>query len=242
MSTKHYFPEDSVNTLVPRYLKSLVYANPNLGHNESERVIFSKSHNPSHVAVISGGGSGHEPSWSGYVGSGLLSAVACGDIFASPSMKQVLAAVVSTPSEQGTILMITNYTGDKLHFGLAAERALATGLSKKVVVLPATDDVSIGKSKASIVGRRGMPGHMITMKIVGAAASKGIEFDRVVSMGKALNTQLVSIGSALDHCHVPGRQNHEHIPDDICVVGAGIHNEPVSAFPCTYWQRATTDV
>ena len=96
------------------------------------------------------------------MGDGCLSAVACGDIFASPSMKQVIAAVASVPSEKGTILMITNYTGDKLHFGLAAERALAVGLTPKVQILPATDDVSIGKSKSGLVGRRGLAGNVIS--------------------------------------------------------------------------------
>ncbi|EHL00704.1 putative Dihydroxyacetone kinase [Glarea lozoyensis 74030] len=76
-------------------------------------------------------------------------------------MKQVLAAIASVPSEKGTILLITNYTGDKLHFGLAAERALAAGFAKKVVVLPATDDVSIGRSRCEKVGRRGLAGNVI---------------------------------------------------------------------------------
>ncbi|KAH8661564.1 dihydroxyacetone kinase [Tricladium varicosporioides] len=235
MSTKHYFPETSVNTLVPRALKSLVTANPFLSLIESERVVFNKEHDRTCVSIISGGGSGHEPSWSGFVGDRLLSAVACGDIFASPSMKQVMTAVVSAPSDEGVILMITNYTGDRLHFGLAAERALAAGISKKITVLPATDDVSIGRSRSGIVGRRGMPGHILTLKIVGGAASKKYSFERCVELGRAVNAQLVSIGSALDHCHVPGRQNHESIPSDVCVVGAGIHNEPgakkISPFP-----------
>lgn len=100
--------------------------------------------------------------WSAYVGDGLLSAVACGDIFASPSMKQILAAIASVPSDKGTVLLITNYTGDKLHFGLAAERALAGGFSKKCAVLPATDDVSIGRSQSEKVGRRGLAGNVIS--------------------------------------------------------------------------------
>ncbi|TVY38113.1 Dihydroxyacetone kinase [Lachnellula occidentalis] len=235
MSTKHYFPETAVNTLVPRALKALVAANPSLALIESERVVFNTNHDECKVAVISGGGSGHEPSWSGYVGDGLLASVACGDIFASPSMKQVLSAIASTPSQKGTILLITNYTGDNLHFGLAAERALAIGISPKVVVLPATDDVSIGRSKAGIVGRRGLAGNSITMKAIGAAAARNFGFEQCVEIGKAVNSQLATIGSALDHCHVPGRQNHESIPDDTCIAGAGIHNEPgaqrLSPFP-----------
>ena len=112
--------------------------------------------------MISGGGSGHEPAWSGYVGEGLLSAVACGDIFASPSVKQVLAAIASVPSNKGTILLVTNYTGDRLHFGQAGEKALSGKFAPKCVVLPATDDVSIGRSRSTKVGRRGLAGNVIS--------------------------------------------------------------------------------
>jgi dihydroxyacetone kinase len=163
MSTKHFFPETAANTLVPKALKALVAANPSLALIESERVVVNTSHQASQVTLISGGGSGHEPSWSGYVGDGLLAAAANGDIFASPSMRQVLAAITAAPSDKGVILLITNYTGDKLHFGLAAERALATGLCNNAIVLPATDDVSIGRSKSEKVGRRGLAGNVISM-------------------------------------------------------------------------------
>ncbi|WYZ46273.1 hypothetical protein EsH8_IX_000498 [Colletotrichum jinshuiense] len=175
MATKHYFPDTAANTLVPRALRALVSANPHLTLSEANRVVANSHNDRSTVSIIGGGGSGHEPAWSGFVGEGLLSAVACGDIFASPSTKQVLEAMRLAPSSAGTILLITNYTGDRLHFGLAAERAKAASLTNKIVVLPATDDVSIGRSKSSRVGRRGMPGHIFK---------------------------------------------------DICVVGAGIHNEP----------------
>lgn len=158
---KHFFPDTAANTLVPRHLRALTIANPHLAAIESERVIFDPHHDRAAVSIISGGGSGHEPGWSGYVGSGSLAAAACGDIFASPSTKQVLAAMRATPSDQGHILMITNYTGDKLHFGLAAERARAMGLSENVAMIHLADDVSIGRSKCGAVGRRGMPGHII---------------------------------------------------------------------------------
>lgn len=161
MSDKHFFPETAANTLVPRYLRSLTASNSHLALIDSERVVYDPHHDSSTVSIISGGGSGHEPGWSGYVGSGALSGAACGDIFASPSTKQVLAAIEATPSEQGHILMITNYTGDKLHFGLAAERAKAQGLSKKVAMIHLADDVSIGRSRCGAVGRRGMPGHIV---------------------------------------------------------------------------------
>lgn len=161
MSDKHFFPETAANTLVPRHLRALTIANPHLALIESERVVYDPHHDPDTVSIISGGGSGHEPGWSGYVGNGGLSGAACGDIFASPSTKQVLAAMKATPSTEGHILMITNYTGDKLHFGLAAERAKALGLSKNVAMIHLADDVSIGRSKSKAVGRRGMPGHIV---------------------------------------------------------------------------------
>ncbi|KAG9497505.1 hypothetical protein J7337_010366 [Fusarium musae] len=234
MSTKHYFSEAAANSLVSRALRSLVTANHHLTLDEPERVVANQHHDPSKVAIISGGGSGHEPSWSGFVGEGLLSAVACGDIFASPSTKQILAAKRLAPSTKGTIFLITNYTGDRLHFGLAAEKAKAAGSGEDYVVLPATDDVSIGRSRSERVGRRGMPGHVFTMKILCAAAAEDWSFEQCVNLGRAVNDNTVSIGSSLDHCHVPGRQ-FQKIADDVCVIGAGIHNEPgqqlVSPFP-----------
>jgi dihydroxyacetone kinase len=166
MSTKHYFPSTAANTLVPRALRSLVKANPHLTLDEAERVVANGRNDASAVSIIGGGGSGHEPAWSGFVGEGLLSAAACGDIFASPSTKQVLRAMKLAPSDKGTILLITNYTGDRLHFGLAAERARVSGLGN-VVIIAATDDVSIGRSKCSRVGRRGMPGHVNSMSNIG---------------------------------------------------------------------------
>ncbi|KAM0295979.1 hypothetical protein ACHAPM_010695 [Fusarium culmorum] len=234
MAPKHYFSEAAANHLVPRALRSLVAANPHLILNEPERVVANGYHDPSKVSIISGGGSGHEPSWSGFVGEGLLSAVACGDIFASPSTKQILAAKRLAPSTKGTIFLITNYTGDRLHFGLAAERSKADGSGEDYLVLPATDDVSIGRSRSERVGRRGMPGHVFTMKTLCAAAAENWSFEQCVSLGRAVNDHTVSIGSSLDHCHVPGR-HYQKTPDDVCVIGAGIHNEPgqqlVSPFP-----------
>ncbi|CAK7229944.1 hypothetical protein SCUCBS95973_007403 [Sporothrix curviconia] len=238
MSTKHYFPETAANELVPAVLRALVTATPHLHLLPADRVVLNGTHTPGHVAVISGGGSGHEPGWSDYVGNGLLAGAACGDIFASPSMKQVMAAIRgvagAATSTAGTILMITNYTGDWLHFGLAAERAKALGISgSRVEVLAATDDVLIPRSRVR-VGRRGMPGHVLTLKCTGTAAAKGRDFDACVRIAKAVNNQLVTIGSALDHCHVPGHQNHEAIAADVCVVGAGIHNEPGAEQLCPF--------
>ncbi|KAF5529809.1 dihydroxyacetone kinase [Fusarium mexicanum] len=225
MSTKHYFLSTAANTLVPRALRALVRANPHLELDYTDRVVSNAYHDNSIVSIIGGGGSGHEPAWSGFVGDGLLSAAACGDIFASPSTKQVIKAIRTVPSSQGVILFITNYTGDRLHFGLAMEKAKAEGLVDNIAILAATDDVSIPKSKSSRLGRRGLPGHILTMKILGAASKQNYSFDKCLEIGQAVNDHIVTIGSSLDYCHVPGRQ-HQSIPQDVCVIGAGIHNEP----------------
>lgn len=165
MSTKHYFPATAANRLVPRALRALAASAPHLELDEGDRVVADAYHDPATVSIIGGGGSGHEPAWSGYVGNGLLAAAACGDIFASPSTTQVMKAIRMTPSSNGVILLVTNYTGDRLHFGLAAEKAKAEGLVENIVVLPATDDVSIGRSESKRLGRRGLAGHVISRSL-----------------------------------------------------------------------------
>ena len=157
MSTKHFF--GNTEGVVKKALNSLVARNPNLQHDEDNRVVFSKTHDPSKVTLISGGGSGHEPAWSGYVGDGMLTAAVAGDVFASPSTKQIMSAIKNVPSENGIILGITNYTGDMLHFGLAREKSLAMGYNIKVVSF--TDDAALGRKKSELVGRRGLAGNIL---------------------------------------------------------------------------------
>jgi dihydroxyacetone kinase len=156
MSTKHFF--HSTEGVVVLGLESLVARNSHLALDAANKVVYSKTHSPSKVTVISGGGSGHEPAWSGYVGDGMLAAAVNGEVFASPSTKQVMAAIRHTPSDVGVILCITNYTGDNLHFGLAKEKAL--GMGKKVEILRMTDDVALGRQQTSNLGRRGLAGNM----------------------------------------------------------------------------------
>lgn len=123
------------------------------------------------VTLISGGGSGHEPGYAGFVGEGSLAASVCGHVFSSPSSSQVLAAIEKVQSSHGTLVIIMNYTGDCLNFGLAVERAKAKGI--KVELVAVEDDVAIGKSKNQKVGRRGMAATALVIKLAGALASKG---------------------------------------------------------------------
>jgi dihydroxyacetone kinase len=222
MSAKHFFP--STDGVVNLALASIAARNNHLELDAANKVLYNKAHSPSRITLISGGGSGHEPAWSGYVGNGMLTASVSGDVFASPSTKQIMGAVQNVPSDEGIILLITNYTGDQLHFGLAREKA--AGLGYKVGCLSATDDVALGREKSKLVGRRGLAANLIVLKLVGAATQASWNFDQVLDLGRKANHQMVTVGTSLDHCHIPGRAQHEPVPQDTCVLGMGIHNEP----------------
>lgn len=221
MSKRHLF--DSPDGLVNKALKGIIRYNPSLSLDEANRVVFDSTYDKSKVSLISGGGSGHEPAWSGYVGENMLAAAVQGDIFASPSTKQIVAGVESVASDAGTILVVTNYTGDCLHFGLAAEKANAAGHKCKMIICG--DDVSVGK-KGSLVGRRGLAGQIGVLKVMGGAAGAGGSLDDVYDLGVAFSQQIVSIAATLDHCHVPGRTEHGMLNEHEIELGTGPHNEP----------------
>lgn len=222
MSTKHFYP--STEGVVVQGLESLVSRNKHLALDAPNKVVYSKTHDPSKVTVISGGGSGHEPAWSGYVGDGMLAAAVNGEVFASPSTKQVMAAIEHVPSDAGIILCITNYTGDNLHFGLAREKA--AGVGHKIAILKMTDDVALGKKQTEHLGSRGLAGNMFVLKLCGSASEFGNSFEKCMKIGQSVNDNCVTVGSSLDHCHIPGREHHRSIPEDTYVLGMGIHNEP----------------
>lgn len=163
MSSKHLFPKPE--GLVAKALRGLISYNPSLSLIESSKVVYDTTHPTNTVSIISGGGAGHEPAWAGYVGQNMLAASASGDIFASPSTKQILEAIDAAPSEKGTILVVTNYTGDCLHFGLACEKANANNKSPCGIII-CGDDVSVGK-KGGLVGRRGLASQILGVCLYG---------------------------------------------------------------------------
>ncbi|KAG9258779.1 dihydroxyacetone kinase [Emericellopsis atlantica] len=222
MSKRHLFT--SPDGLVPKSLRGFITYNPSLSLDPDNRIVFDTTHPKSNVSIISGGGSGHEPAWAGYVGENMLAAAVQGDIFASPSTKQILAGIESVPSDKGTILVVTNYTGDCLHFGLAGEKASAAGKKTKMIICG--DDVSVGKKKGGMVGRRGLAGQIGVLKVMGGAAGQGGSLDEVYDLGVAFSEQIVSIAATLDHCHVPGRTEHGMLQPDEVEIGTGPHNEP----------------
>lgn len=221
MSKRHLF--ESPDGLVVKSLRGLIAYNPSLSLDETNRVVFNTAYDRSKVSLISGGGSGHEPAWTGYVGNNMLAASVAGDIFASPSTKQIVAAIEGVPSDEGTILVVTNYTGDCLHFGLANEKAIAKGHKSRMIICG--DDVSVG-NKGSLVGRRGLAGQIGVLKVMGGAAGAGGSLDDVYNLGVAVSKQIVSIAATLDHCHVPGRSEHAQLAANEVEIGTGPHNEP----------------
>ncbi|KAI5777947.1 dihydroxyacetone kinase [Geopyxis carbonaria] len=224
MSSKHLFP--TAAGLVDTSLLGHAASHPSLRLLAPHRVLYNPLHPPSQVALISGGGAGHEPAWAGYVGANLLAASVSGDIFASPSASQIGAAIHAVCGPAGAILVITNYTGDCLHFGLACEKARAQG--KRVGVVVCGDDVAVGRERGRLVGRRGLAGQIAVLKILGAAAAGGMPFHGLMALAERVAGATVSIAATLDHCHVPGRAagGEAMLSADEIELGTGPHNEP----------------
>ncbi|CCE83124.1 Piso0_003696 [Millerozyma farinosa CBS 7064] len=224
---KHFLPKDPTD-LVGNCLKAYVYENDALSLLEKEKVVFNNRHDPQKVSLISGGGSGHEPGWVGFVGSGMLTATAQGDIFASPNYNNVKAAEKVVHSEAGTIFLITNYTGDNLYFGMAAQD-LISRFGDKVRLLRTTDDVSIGRTSGELVGRRTLAGCIFAIKLLGAASERGYDIDTLCELGESINKSTVSVNAGLDHVHIPGHpadSNYGKLDPNQMELGLGIHNEP----------------
>jgi len=166
------------------------------------------------------------------VGSGLLAAAVAGTIFASPSAEQVRAAVMSrVDTSKGVLVLVMNYTGDILNFGMALEKARAGGIPVEMVVVG--DDVGVGRTKAGKVGRRGIAGTVLVLKVAGAAAAMGYSLNDVAMVANLTAQNIVSVGASLDHVHVPGRAPPDLLSDERLAaeeveVGMGIHNEPGS--------------
>lgn len=172
------------------------------------------------VALVSGGGSGHEPAHAGFVGRGMLTAAVCGDVFASPSVDAVLAGILAVTGKAGCLLIVKNYTGDRLNFGLAAERARTFGLKVSMVIVD--DDVAL----PDLPQARGVAGTLFVHKIAGALAEGGADLDAVTAMARRVIAGTRSIGMSLDTCTVPGNPREARIPKGKAELGLGIHGEP----------------
>jgi len=168
------------------------------------------------VVVLSGGGAGHEPAHAGFIGEGMLTAAISGDLFASPSADAVLAAIRHATGPAGCLLVVKNYTGDRLNFGLAVERAREEGLDARVLVV--ADDLGLGVGPRA----RGVAGTVLVHKLAGHLAAAGHDLASVEATCRAYAGTIVSMGLALESSLVPGRGGERRSAE----LGLGIHNEP----------------
>jgi phosphoenolpyruvate---glycerone phosphotransferase subunit DhaK len=176
------------------------------------------------VALVSGGGSGHEPLHAGFVGHGMLDAAVPGAVFTSPTPEQIIPATEAVDSGAGVVHIVKNYTGDVLNFETAAELSQAEGISVRTVLVD--DDVAVEDSLYT-AGRRGVGGTVLVEKIAGAAAARGDTLDAVTGVAETVARNVRTMGVALSGCTVP----HAGVPsfelaDDEIEIGIGIHGEP----------------
>ena len=214
------------STVVGESLRGLAAAHADVlrVQDDPALVVRADAPVPGKVAVISGGGSGHEPLHGGFVGQGMLHAAVPGAVFTSPTPDAVQAAVQATAGDAGALLIVKNYTGDVLNFETAAELAAADGVDVRSVIVD--DDVAV-KDSTYTAGRRGVGGTVLVEKITGAAAERGDSLDAVEALARKVIGQVRSIGVALTPPTVPhvGEPSFT-LADDEIEFGIGIHGEP----------------
>jgi dihydroxyacetone kinase len=219
---------NDVCAVVPDMLDGLAALNPHLSLLQGSTIVVRADAEAvvarGEVALISGGGSGHEPAHGGYVGHGMLSAAVAGEVFTSPSTDAVLDAIRAVAGPAGALLIVKNYTGDRFNFGLAAEIARAEGIPTDMVIV--ADDVALTAS-GDHAGRRGLAGTVLVHKIAGAAAAAGRPLGEVARIAREVAASLGTMGVALTPCTVPaaGKPGFE-LADGEIEWGLGIHGEP----------------
>ncbi len=214
---------NNVENVVPEMLEGLVYSNDGIYKLEGYNVIARKEKGEK-VALVSGGGSGHEPSHAGYVSYGLLDAAVSGEVFTSPTPDQVLAAIQAVDSGKGVLLVIKNYTGDVMNFEMALE--MAQDMDIKVDKVIVADDIAVENSLYTI-GRRGVAGTVLVHKIAGSAAQDGNDLETVKNIAQEVIKNTKTLGMSLGGCTVPasGKLSFELAEDEV-EMGLGIHGEP----------------
>ena len=198
----------------PQYIKKLDCGN----------VVVRARKKEGKVALISGGGSGHEPAHGGFVGEGMLDAAVAGPVFTSPTPDQIYEGIKAIATDKGVFMVVKNYTGDVMNFEMAAEMSEMDGIPVKYVVT--NDDVAVQDSLYT-VGRRGVAGTIFVHKIAGAKAEEGAELEAVQAVAQKVVDNVRTMGMAIKPCTVPaaGKPGFE-LSDDEMEVGIGIHGEP----------------
>jgi dihydroxyacetone kinase-like protein len=211
---------------VPEMLKGLALANPNTLRYVPEYNLIMRKDAPrdDKVSIVQGSGSGHEPAHVMAVGRGMLDAACPGDVFAAPPVEYVTETTKLMRSKKGVLYLVNNYTGDRLAFEMAAELSEAEGITVKTLIID--DDVAVSDSTWT-VGRRGVAGNFFVIKAVGAASEQGADLDRLLEIGKKVNSVTRTMGIALSSCIPPAKGSALFsIAEDEMEVGIGIHGEP----------------
>jgi dihydroxyacetone kinase-like protein len=216
---------NKVDDVVAESLAGMYAAFPDLIKVLPEyRTVVRASAPKPKVAIISGGGSGHEPMHGGFVGCGMLDAACAGEIFTSPTPEQMYEAAKATDGGKGIFFLVKNYTGDIMNFQMAADMLKGEGVEVEQVVV--NDDVAV-KDSTWTAGRRGVGGTVLIEKIIGAYAQAGASLAEVKELAERLNANVRTMGMALTSCTVPaaGKPTFD-LPDDEIELGIGIHGEP----------------
>lgn len=213
---------NDVDTVLAEALDGFAAAHSDIVTLGAEREYVRRRHlKPGKVALISGGGAGHEPLHAGFVGHGMLDAACPGQVFTSPTPNQMLAAAESVDTGAGVLFIVKNYSGDMMNFQMAADM-----LDRDNATVLVNDDVAVENSTYT-TGRRGVAGTLIVERIVGAAAERGDDLASLKKLGDAVNKATASMGVALTSCTVPaaGRPTFQIAVDEM-EMGVGIHGEP----------------
>lgn len=212
---------NSVDTVLTESLDGFVAAHADiLVLGDEHKFVRRRDLKPGKVALISGGGSGHEPLHGGLVGHGMLDAACPGQVFTSPTPDQMLAAAEAVNTGAGCLFIVKNYEGDVMNFEMAAE------MSEGILQIVTNDDVAVENSSYT-TGRRGVAGTLVVEKIVGAAAEQGMALEPLKTLGERVNAATRSMGVALTSCTVPAAGKPTFaIGDGEMEFGVGIHGEP----------------
>jgi dihydroxyacetone kinase-like protein len=219
------FVNDPKN-FVPEMLQGIALANPDTLTYIPDYNLIMRADAPNNdkVSIVQGSGSGHEPAHVMVVGKGMLDAACPGDVFAAPPMDYVYETTKLLASDKGVLLLVNNYTGDRMAFDMAQEMSAADGVNVKTLIID--DDVAV-KDSTYTVGRRGVAGNFFVMKAVGAASEDGADLDELLRIGQKVNSVTRTMGMALTACTPPAKGSplFELGADEI-EMGVGIHGEP----------------
>lgn len=215
---------NDTKNILDEMLNGFVYTNEHIVNRiDGTGVIYRTFKDKGKVALVSGGGSGHEPSHAGFVGEGMLSAAVCGEVFTSPTPDQIVDAIREVDQGAGVLLIVKNYSGDIMNFEMAQEIAEMEDIKVQTVVVD--DDIAVEDS-SSTAGKRGVAGVVLVHKILGAAAEKGTSLEELKKMGDQLVDHINTIGVAITPATVPAVGNPGfNLEEDEMEYGVGIHGE-----------------